>query len=45
VDIDPELKALEPMWRALETSCVAGCCGLDAFDFSPENIASAAGHL
>lgn len=44
-DIDPELNTLEPMWQALETSCVAGCCGLDAFDFSPENIASAAGHL
>jgi len=45
VDIDPELRSLEAMWQALESSCVAECCGLDAFDFSAGNIASAAGRL
>lgn len=25
--------------QACETYCVAGCCGIDAFDFSPLNIA------
>lgn len=41
IEIDPLLKDLEPLWSALETQCVAGCCGLDAFDFYPENIANA----
>ncbi len=32
-----------PLWnmmKACETICVAGCCGLCAFDFSPIHIAS-----
>nr|WP_315491663.1 DUF6331 family protein [uncultured Rhodoferax sp.] len=41
IEIDLLLNDLEPLWSALETQCVAGCCGLDAFDFYPENIASA----
>jgi methylaspartate ammonia-lyase len=41
IDIDPLLADLEPLWSALETQCVAACCGLDAFDFYPDNIASA----
>ena len=41
VNIDPLLTGLEPVWTALETECVAGCCGLDAFDFSAERIAAA----
>jgi hypothetical protein len=28
------------MLKACETICVAGCCGLGAFDFSPIHIAS-----
>jgi len=29
---------LKDLWSHLETNCVADCCGLDAFDFSPENV-------
>ena len=25
-------------WEPLERHCVAGCCGLDAFDFSPKFV-------
>lgn len=25
-------------WQDLETHCVAECCGIDAFDFSKENL-------
>ena len=32
---------LLPLWTALETFCVAGCCGADAFDFSPEQLSIA----
>ncbi|WP_284620710.1 DUF6331 family protein [Aquabacterium humicola] len=41
VEVDPWLKDLEPMWRALETECVADCCGIGAFDFYPQNIHAA----
>lgn len=41
IEIDLLIKDLEPLWSALETQCVAGCCGFDAFDFYPENIAGA----
>jgi hypothetical protein len=44
-DIDPLLMDLEPMWQMLETECVAGCCGIQAFDFTPENIAAVASGL
>ncbi len=32
---------LEPnleFWQDLEQHCVAECCGIDAFDFSPEQV-------
>jgi hypothetical protein len=45
VNVDLLLKGLEPVWSALETECVAGCCGFDAFDFSAENIAIATAKL
>ena len=32
---------LLPLWTALETVCVAGCYGADAFDFSPEQLSIA----
>lgn len=40
VAIDHVLTGLAPMWAALETLCVAGCCGLDAFDFSADGVAA-----
>lgn len=45
VNIDLLVHGLESMWAALETECVAECCGLDAFDFSPESIKEAASKL
>jgi len=45
VNVDLLLMDLESMWSALETECVADCCGIDAFDFSAENIANAASKL
>jgi Family of unknown function (DUF6331) len=42
VAIDATLRPLARMWDALETQCVAGCCGIEAFDFWPTNIAKAA---
>ncbi|CAG0950241.1 hypothetical protein ANRL4_00028 [Anaerolineae bacterium] len=42
VNIDLLLRDLAPLWSMLETECVADCCGIDAFDFTPENIANAA---
>lgn len=45
VMIDYLLKELEPMWHELESICSAGCCGIDAFDFYPENITKAADNL
>lgn len=39
--VDELIAELEPLWSLLETHCVAGCCGLDAFDFSAENLAQA----
>ncbi|MRS59997.1 DUF6331 family protein [Larkinella terrae] len=32
---------LSQFWNNLETFCVAGCCGIDAFDFWPEAIVEA----
>jgi hypothetical protein len=31
---------LSGLVRSCETNCVAACCGIDAFDFSPLNCAS-----
>jgi catechol 2,3-dioxygenase-like lactoylglutathione lyase family enzyme len=39
--VEKEITIPEPLWsllRCCEIYCVAACCGLDAFDFSPENI-------
>ncbi|WP_166881341.1 DUF6331 family protein [Massilia mucilaginosa] len=38
VPIDDLLPDLAAMWAALETHCVAGCCGFDAFDFSADGV-------
>ena len=41
VNIDPLLADTAMLWDFLETLCVAECCGLDAFDFSPEHVQTA----
>ncbi|MEG1116290.1 MAG: DUF6331 family protein [Janthinobacterium sp.] len=41
IDIDALLDGLWPLICRLETHCVAGCCGMDAFDFTREGIATA----
>jgi CelD/BcsL family acetyltransferase involved in cellulose biosynthesis len=38
LDVDALLAEVDPLWRSLETICVAGCCGLDAFDFGAEAV-------
>ncbi|WP_236027466.1 DUF6331 family protein [Burkholderia aenigmatica] len=43
VAIDPCLAAVMPLIDALETDCVAECCGIDAFVFWPDEIAGAVG--
>lgn len=45
VEIDLLLRETLEVWAALETQCVAGCCGIEAFEFWPEDIAKAAGIL
>lgn len=42
VDIDPLLTPMNDFLDRLETTCVAGCCGIDAFDLWPEHIQRAA---
>ena len=41
IDIDALLDGLWPLICRLETHCVAGCCDMDAFDFTREGIATA----
>jgi hypothetical protein len=41
VGIDGYLAGLWPLICRLETHCVAGCCGMDAFDFTRAGIAAA----
>ena len=41
VDIDGLLGELRPLICRLETHCVAGCCGMDAYDFTRTGIATA----
>ena len=41
VGIDEHLDGLWPLLCRLETHCVAGCCGMDAFDFTRVGIAAA----
>ena len=38
VSIDDMLAPLDSFWSALETECVAACCGIDAFALWPEDI-------
>lgn len=39
INVDYLLLRVERLWDALETFCMAGCCGIDAFDFYPDNLA------
>ncbi len=41
-DLDPMLDEIIEFLKTMETECVAGCCGLDAFDFWPDGIKKAA---
>ena len=41
IDIDGLLDGLWPLICRLETYCAAGCCGMDAFDFTREAIDTA----
>ena len=41
LDMDALAPDIAPLWDALETLCVAECCGIDAFDFSAEQLAAA----
>ncbi|HHV7521916.1 TPA: DUF6331 family protein [Burkholderia orbicola] len=41
IDVDPHLAAVMPLIDALETNCVAGCCGIDAFSLWSDEIAVA----
>jgi hypothetical protein len=41
-DIDHLIEPMWPFWKALETECVAECCGIDAFILWPEEIRRAA---
>lgn len=41
IDIDALLDGLWPLICRLETHCVAGCCGMDAYDFTREGVATA----
>ncbi len=37
-NLDLYLTVNEKFWSLLETNCVAGCCGIDAFDLYPDEI-------
>lgn len=45
VNIDEQLTGLWPLLDRLETHCVAGCCGFDAYDFTRAGIATALAEL
>jgi hypothetical protein len=38
VDIDWLIAPMQEFWMLLESNCVAGCCGIDAFGLWPEDI-------
>lgn len=40
--IDALLEPTIPFWEELETLCVAGCCGIDAFSLWPKDVQRAA---
>jgi hypothetical protein len=45
VNIDNLILRVNDLWNALETHCVAGCCGIDAFALWPEDIEKVKGSL
>nr|WP_267876662.1 DUF6331 family protein [Massilia genomosp. 1] len=45
VKIDHLMPELASMWAALETQCMAGCCGVHAFDFSADGVAASLGKV
>ena len=45
IDIDVLVRDTSDVWTALETQCVAGCCGIEAFEFWPEDVQKASAHL
>jgi hypothetical protein len=44
-EIDDVLEETMPIWDALETECVAGCCGIDAFCFWPDELGNSIAKL
>ena len=44
VDIDAFLEPLMPLLTDLETSCLADCCGLEAFSFHIDDVVNAVLH-
>lgn len=42
IELDEILEPIAPFLDSLETECVAGCCGIDAYALWPEDIADAA---
>ena len=45
VEIDFLIRDASDIWTGLETQCVAGCCGIEAFEFWSEDVQKAAVHL
>ena len=45
VEIDFLICDASEVWTVLETQCVAACCGIEAFEFWPEDVQKAAAHL
>lgn len=45
VDVDYIIAEYADFWTFLEINCVAGCCGLEAFRFYPDDIAEASSHM
>lgn len=45
INVDELLAPLLPLWQAIETHCVAACCGLDAFDFETDALYAVASKL
>jgi hypothetical protein len=40
--VDHLIAPLESFWSALETNCIAECCGIDAFSLWPDDVRRAA---
>ncbi|MDO1448246.1 DUF6331 family protein [Rhodocytophaga aerolata] len=45
LEIDPFLNSTDKLWKNLETDCIAACCGINAFNFWPDNIQKATREL